>query len=208
MNGHTRTRLQSGTGTDTAAGVTRVFETMGTTVSLVLGGQWSSDLLDETVGQATRIFTDADARFSLYRPESELSCICRGELMLPDASQDMRHMYELAMAWRTKTNGAFTPHPGDGTIDLSGVVKAWAIGQTGTILTSQGLHSWCINAGGDVLTSGVNGTKPWTVGILDPTDRTTLIASVRMPEALPAIATSGSAERGEHIWTHTQHARG
>lgn len=33
------------------------------------------------------------------------------------------------------------------------------------------------------------------------------MASVRMSQALPAIATSGSAERGEHIWTHTQDTR-
>jgi len=197
------------TGRDVAATqVTRVFDTMGTTVSLVLHGRLTADRLEEVVGQVAAVFTAADARYSLYRPESELSCICRGDLRLPDASGELRHMYDLAIDWRNKTNGAFTPHPGDGSIDLSGVVKSWAIAQAGTILRKQGLHCWCINAGGDVLTSGHTGKVPWIVGIINPAERTALMASVRMSQALPALATSGSAERGEHIWTHTQDAGG
>lgn len=153
MNDHTRTRAGGGTGTGVAAaGVTRVFDTMGTTVSLVLGGALTPDLLEEAVRQVTGIFAAADARYSLYRPESELSRICRRELRLPDASAELRQMYDLAIDWRNRTNGAFTPHPGDGSIDLSGVVKACAIAQAATILCAQGVHSWCINAGGDVLT--------------------------------------------------------
>ena len=208
MNDRTRTETKSDSGTDAATGITRVFDTMGTTVSVVLGGRSTPGLIDEAVRQVTEIFRAADERYSLYRPESELSRLSRGELMLPDASWDLRQMYDLAIAWRTRTNGAFTPHQGDGTTDLSGVVKAWAMAQAGTVLTAGGLHPWCINAGGDVLTSRVGATKPWTVGIINPADRTALLASVRLPEALPAIATSGSAERGQHIWPHTENAPG
>lgn len=209
MNDCTTAATNSDTGSDTAATeITRVFDTMGTTVSVILGTRPTPDLVDGAVRQVAEIFRAADARFSLYQPESELSCISRGEMTLPGASEELRQMYDLAIAWRTRTNGAFTPHPGDGTIDLSGVVKAWAIAQAGAALTGRGLHSWCINAGGDVLTSGVHDPEPWSVGIVDPTDRTTLLASVRLSEALPAIATSGAAERGEHIWTHTEDARG
>lgn len=206
-------RTRSGTSNGNATGVTtsemtRVFDTMGTTVSVVVGDRCAPELVAEAVGQVTEVFTSADARYSRYRPESEISRICRGELQLADASAQLRQMYELAISWRNQTNGAFTPHPGDGSIDLSGVVKAWAIAKARTVLTSHGLYSWCLNAGGDVLTSGLNNAMPWSVGIIDPTDRTTLLASVRMSETLPALATSGSAERGEHIWAQTKDSRG
>ncbi|MCU6479695.1 FAD:protein FMN transferase [Arthrobacter sp. A2-55] len=182
---------------------TRVFNTMGTTVSLIVRGWYGEGTGPGTVDGIVNIFDDADQRYSLYRPESELSQIASGSLRLCQASVELRQMYELAISWRNSTHGAFTPHRADGTIDLSGVVKGWAIAQAAAVLAAEGLDNWCINAGGDVLARGTNRTGAWTVGIIDPVDRTALLASVRMPGHLPAIATSGVAERGDHIWTQT-----
>jgi thiamine biosynthesis lipoprotein len=179
------------------------FDTMGTTVSLVISGLVDAGGGPGTLDRIRKIFDDADRRYSLCRPQSELSLIASGLLRLSQASVELRQMYELAISWRNTTQGAFTPHRGDGTVDLSGVVKGWAIAQAGEVLASAGLDNWCINAGGDVLASGTNRTGPWTVGIVDPADRTALLASVRVPGHLGAVATSGSAERGDHIWTQT-----
>lgn len=147
------------------------------------------------------IFTAADRTFSLYREDSELSRIAAGTLSLADSSPAVKEMYALALEWRTATEGAFSPHRPDAVVDLSGVVKAWAMAAAGDLLVSLGLRNWCLNAGGDVLCCGTApGGVPWSVGIVDPLERTSLLGSIDASAERPAVATSGNAERGEHIW--------
>ena len=162
-----------------------VFETMGTAVSIEPPLR---------VPEIENVFAHYNARFSLYLPDSELSRIADGSLRLADASSELRDAYSRALEWRSLTGGAFTPHRPDGVIDLSGIVKALAIEASGQLLVDDG--DWILNAGGDVLTSG----QTATVGITDPLDRTQLLTSVRLGESRRAAATSGSSERGDHIW--------
>ena len=186
--------------------IARAFGAMGTVVSLRLDG--ASDSFDADA--ATAAVADAFGRWeqscSLYDTGSELSRIGRGELALLDAGDDVRGAYEIASAWRARTGGAFTPHRGDGLIDLNGVVKALAITESGSALDRLGLSRWGIDAGGDVLVGGAAGRAPagaWRVGIVDPADRGELIAAIDLAgsDGRMAVATSGSAERGDHIWT-------
>ena len=186
--------------------IARAFEAMGTVVSLRLDG--ASDSFDADA--ATAAVTDAFARWeqscSLFEPGSELSRISRDELSLVDAGDDVRGAYEIASAWRARTGGAFTPHRGDGLIDLNGVVKALAIAESGAALDRLGLSRWGIDVGGDVLVGGGGDRTPagaWRVGIVDPADRGELIAAIDLAgrDGRMAVATSGSAERGDHIWT-------
>ncbi|WP_233204647.1 FAD:protein FMN transferase [Cryobacterium sp. Y62] len=170
------------------------FATMGTVVSLRLEDADAVDLVET-------VFHRWDEQFSLYREDSELSRIARGDIRLTEASQSLRACYALALHWCERTQGVFTPHRADDVIDLSGVVKALAIAEAGAALTARGSTNWSINAGGDVLVSGDAGHPEWSVGIVDPSDRGELIASVPLRHPLRAVATSGSAERGEHIWT-------
>jgi thiamine biosynthesis lipoprotein len=147
------------------------------------------------------VFERWDARFSLYRGESELSLLASGGIRLTDASPVLRDVYAIAIGWRERTDGVFTPHRADGLIDLSGVVKALAIAEAGDVLTRLGAEDWSVNAGGDILTRG--NPEPgadWAAAVVDPGDRHEVLANLSLG-ALPAIATSGSAERGEHIWT-------
>jgi thiamine biosynthesis lipoprotein len=44
------------------------------------------------------------------------------------------------------------------------------------------------------------GGTPWVTGIVDPADRATLLCAVELRAPRRAMATSGSAERGDHIW--------
>jgi thiamine biosynthesis lipoprotein len=146
-------------------------------------------------------FRTLDNRFSLYRPESELSRIARGELGLTEASSELRDVYALAIEWRSATRGAFTPHRPDGAVDLNGVVKALAIADAGDVLSAAGIRDWCINAGGDVLCSGVaEAGRAWSIGIADPEARGTMLTSLELRDAHLAVATSGYSERGEHLW--------
>ena len=162
-----------------------VFETMGTVVSIEPPLR---------VPEIEAIFADHNERFSLYLPGSELSRIATGSLRLQDASPRLRDAYARALEWRSLTAGAFTPHRPDGVIDLSGIVKAMAIEAAGLLLV--GHEDWILNAGGDVLTSGQSAT----IGVADPFDRTQLLTSVRLGGSRRAVATSGRAERGDHIW--------
>lgn len=43
--------------------------------------------------------------------------------------------------------------------------------------------------------------ESWRAGIVDPADRRTLLAGFPLGGGKVALATSGSAERGDHIWS-------
>jgi thiamine biosynthesis lipoprotein len=180
---------------------------MGTVVSIRLGASSTTEAHTAARLAVAGVFARWDDRFSLYQPDSELSRIARGELRLTEASEALRDCYALALTWRDRTDGVFTPHRADGVVDLSGVVKSLAIAEAGTAVTALGLFDWSINAGGDILVSGDQSpagscqADDWVAGIVDPLDRQVLLARVPLGGPLRAVATSGSAERGEHIWT-------
>lgn len=172
----------------------RVFPAMGTVVSL------AGDVTPEVTDEIRAAFEELEQRFSLYRPDSEASRIARRELPLTQASPEMREAYEVALTWGSRTEGAFTPHRPDGVIDLTGIVKALAIHRAGQILDGHGSAHWSVNVGGDVLTRTGEGRAPWVIGVVDPQDRARLITQFTATAELRAFATSGIAERGEHIW--------
>jgi FAD:protein FMN transferase len=172
---------------------------MGTVASLTFDAASDGAV---TVREVQTIFDHYDATYSLYRAQSELSRIAAGQLTLADASEELRDIYATALEWRASTNGDFTPHRPDGVVDLSGVVKAIAMQDAGVKLVLSGATNWCLNVGGDVLVSGYGeGSERWTVGIVDPLDRSALLTSATLRGARRACATSGSAERGDHIWS-------
>ena len=180
-----------------ATDIRHVFETMGTVVSVVSPAGRLTGPVRDGLAQA---FDRLDRRFSLYRSDSEATAVADHRLLLRDASPEYRHAYDLAVGWTTDTDGAFTPHRPDGRIDLAGVIKALGIQDASRVLAPEG-DDWCINAGGDVLVSGGERPgKPWVVGIVDPDDRTRLASQFTCSAQFPAVATSGIAERGEHIW--------
>lgn len=183
------------------------FETMGTMVSIRIAdveiSEHSTD--DSAISVLNEIeheFARLNEKYSLYRDDSEVSQVAAGVLSLAEASEEMREEYARALHWREKTDGAFTPHRPDGVIDLSGTIKAVAIDAASKMLQSAGFDNFSVNVGGDLTTSGNQGMDEpgWITGIVDPQDRGTVIAALRLTAQFPAIATSGSAERGEHIW--------
>jgi FAD:protein FMN transferase len=165
------------------------FATMGTMVSIVLAAPTDLAPVED-------LFRGLDETFSLYEPASALSRIARGELALSAASEDVRSEYARALDWRAKTSGWFTPHRPDGIVDLSGTIKAVALMGAASLLAAQDAVG-AIGAGGDLVALG--GADP-TVGIIDPHDRHRLLTSVALTSRR-AVATSGIAERGDHIWS-------
>ena len=179
------------------------FEAMGTVVSLTLVDELGTDTQHAAITAAEDVFARLNERFSLYRDDSEISRIAAGTLTLADSSDEMRHAYAEALAWRERTNGIFTPHRPDGVIDLSGTIKAVAIAEAAEALRAHSYANFSVNAGGDVSVSGHEDLavrRGWTTGIVDPANRHAMLTAVVLDAELPCIATSGSAERGEHIW--------
>lgn len=180
-----------------------VFPAMGTVVSV----DWAAPQGASSQGATSmlrtleQVFADLEKDFSLYRPDSELSRIASGTVKLEDASESIRLGYARALEWRSATRGAFTPHRPDGVIDLNGIVKAVAIEQAGLALDAAGALNWCVNAGGDILCSAQSSGR--TLGIVDPGHRAQLLCSVTLDGQRRALATSGSTERGDHIWSST-----
>ncbi len=173
-----------------------VFETMGTVASVAV---------PTGLGRAARIallaeFDRIECRFTMHDPGSEAMRVSSGELAVDDASAEYRAVHAQAQDWVLDTAGAFTPFPPAGGVDLTGIVKALAIQAGGSILDAATAH-WCLNVGGDILTRGDAGPEqPWVAGIVNPADRTELVAAFTLTPPLRSMATSGYSERGDHIW--------
>ncbi|MEU6770486.1 FAD:protein FMN transferase [Streptomyces sp. NPDC046759] len=134
-----------------------------------------------------------DARFSPFKPESEVSRYGRGELAADALSADLTEVLGLCEQYRTATGGAFDVRlPGRG-LDPCAVVKGWSVQRAAGLLTAAGARRFCLNAGGDVVVSG----GPWRVGVRHPEQSGRLCAVLAVTDA--AVATSGRYERGDHI---------
>jgi thiamine biosynthesis lipoprotein len=164
------------------------------------------------VGRIRSRWSELEQRFSLYRPDSELSQVADGRISLLEASAELRAAYEEAVRWREETNGDFTPHRPDGVLDLDGIVKAHALRDAAAELDAAGMTEWLVDIGGDVVVADAGdqdrnegrsagaARTTWRAGIADPHDPTRLLTAVPLGERWTAIATSGTSERGEHVW--------
>jgi thiamine biosynthesis lipoprotein len=187
---------------------------MGTMVSIrIADAELSEHTTDDraisVLNEIEHEFSLLNQKYSLYLDDSEISAVARGDVSLADASEEMREEYARALEWREKTDVAFTPHRPDGIIDLSGTIKAVAIEAAATLLSEAGFVNFSVNVGGDLTTSGNQDVAEigWITGIVDPDDHGTVIAAVRLTAEFPAMATSGVAERGEHIWLRPENTK-
>jgi thiamine biosynthesis lipoprotein len=170
---------------------------MGTVVSFDIRAPFVPDI---AIDEACAALHDVDRRFSLYRRDSELSRLARGELGEPDLSADVRWVLDICDALARSSGGAFDArrHRSDGAVDPSAFVKGWAVELAAGRLDAAGAKNYCIGAGGDVLTRGaVAPGEAWRVGIRHPVEADRVAAVLEMGTG--AVATSGLYERGDHI---------
>jgi len=169
---------------------------------LLMGMPITVELLDpgvatEQLDAVFDFFSSVDERFSLYKEESEISRINRGELRPEDYSDDMRTVLALCERTKQQTDGYFEiVH--DGRLDPSGVVKGWAIQQAAKRLRLAGWRNFYIDAGGDIELAGTNDGAPWRVGIRNPFRRQENVKVLTLTDC--GVATSGTAVRGQHIY--------
>lgn len=164
----------------------------------------------EVIGSTEEILTPAfeylrhiDEVFSTYKAASQISRLNRGELTGEQASAEVQQVLAECARYKTATQGFFDIARPQGGIDPSGLVKGWAIQGAADLIAGTGAKNFFVSAGGDVQTVGHNAQgQPWRVGITNPFEPKQLAKQVQLSGQ--AIATSGSYERGAHIYNpHT-----
>ncbi len=179
----------------------RVERVMGTVVSIdVRDPGPSNPAVAAGIEAVVAWLHEVDGRFSVYREDSEIRRLDRGELALDDAHLDVRDALRACEDLRRETGGAFDArgHRLDGGLDPSGYVKGWAVDEAADLLIAAGALVFAINAGGDVVARGEpEPGEPWRVGVRHPADPAGVAAVLAIRDA--AVATSGLYERGPHI---------
>jgi len=168
---------------------------MGMPITIEVVGARSPAALEEAFGY----FGAVDARFSPFKPDSEVSAINRGEIAPDSASPEMREVLALAETTRWETRGFFSVWRPDGRFDPSGLVKDWAIRNAAHLIAAAGYENYCVEAGGDIQCAGRNEKgERWRVGIRNPFVANEIIKTVQPGNA--GVATSGTYVRGNHIY--------
>ncbi len=172
---------------------TRIIMGMPITIEVV------GDEAIEVMAQCFSWFDEVDARFSTYRPDSEISRLNAGMLLEKDCSADIQDVLAVARATAQESEGFFNMERPGGGIDPSGIVKGWAIKKAAALLHRAGHENFFVDAGGDIQSCGRNSDgEEWRVGIRSPFVLSEVIKIVA-PRGL-GIATSGSYVRGAHIY--------
>ncbi|GAB1330658.1 FAD:protein FMN transferase [Streptomyces sennicomposti] len=174
-------------------------EVMGTVFSFdVRGGEPEAvrTALREAVAGLHRV----DEVFSTYRADSEVSRLVRGELTVAQCDPLVAEVLALGAEAERTSDGWFSLRY-QGRLDPTGVVKGWAAERAARLVASAGAGGVSVNGGGDVQLLGSPGAdRPWRVGVSDPLrpgGLAAVVSAAGAPEL--AVATSGTAERGDHI---------
>nr|WP_097273835.1 FAD:protein FMN transferase [Streptomyces sp. TLI_55] len=181
------------------AAVRHAEEVMGTVFSFdVRGGDPGAvrAALEEAVAGLHR----ADAVFSTYREDSQISRLARDELTVGQCDPEVAEVLELGAEAERLSDGWFSLRY-EGRLDPTGIVKGWAVERAARHLLRAGATGVSLNGGGDVQLLGTPGPqRPWRVGVADPLRPGGLAAVVSAAGTSElAVATSGTAERGAHI---------
>ena len=182
-------------------------EVMGTVVTI--------DLFDQAgvarghvapyVAEACRRLRHADEVFSLWKPQSPMSRVRRGELAVADAPSEVGEVLDRCAVLREISDGWFDPWAMPGGVDPTGLVKGWAAQRAMEAVRGSGVAGGMVNAAGDISSFGSLGATTFRVGIADPADPRALACVVELRDA---IATSGTYERGRHLFDPVSGAPG
>ena len=143
-------------------------------------------------------FAEVDARYSPFKPDSEVSRISEG---LPERawSPEIKTVVALCGDTKRRTDGYFDAYH-NGSFDPSGLVKGWAVKVGADKLDKLGYGNFYIDAGGDIQVHGLNAEgRPWRVGIRNPFQPDEIIKVVELGRN-EGVATSGAYIRGDHIY--------
>jgi thiamine biosynthesis lipoprotein len=179
---------------------------MGTTFKFAGRSPLSENETNQVIFQACEILHEADRIFSLYKPESSLSQLARGEISIAKCPPVVDEIWEACEAWEKITDGWFSAMTPQNTFDPSGIIKTWAAQRAAEYVLETGIRDFTMNAGGDVwLSNELTVEKEWriaiskSISIAAPDHEILTVVDLRDTD-FRALATSGSSERGSHIW--------
>ena len=162
----------------------------------------SESEMDQAVEAVKSFVFEVDEVFSTYKDASFISRLRRGEITIEDCPDDLQEVWQLCLVARDLTGGAFDPWAASGGFDPSGYVKGWAADRVAEILLEAGCEHLQVNAAGDLtLRGGINEKgliSPWKIGVVNPDNRQEVLRIFEINDG--AIATSGTYERGAHIF--------
>ena len=121
-----------------------------------------------------------------------------GKIKESDLSSGMKEVFDLSEKTKAQTNGYFDiAH--NSKIDPSGLVKGLAIYKAAQLLKVKGFKNFYVEIAGDIEIAGLNYEgKKWSIGVRNPFNKLENIKIVYLSDV--GIATSGTYERGEHIY--------
>jgi FAD:protein FMN transferase len=167
---------------------------MGTVFSIDVR---DADVGEQAIDEVVQWLHWVDSTFSTYQADSEISRLARDDITLRECDPQVRKILDLCDELGWATSGYFSARAA-GVLDPSGLVKGWAIEQASELLRSAGSVNHCVNGGGDVQCAGEFAPgQPWRVGVAHPLEPEQLAGVVAGNDL--AVATSGTAERGQHI---------
>jgi thiamine biosynthesis lipoprotein len=176
-------------------------------------GNTAADGVAETFrrawGEALALLQRIEEIYSPFIAESPVSRIRAGVLRLEDLDAqpdltadeiaDFREVLGLCAQLRRESGGAFDAWSvgAPPAFDPSGAVKGWAAERASALLAARGLPTHLLNAGGDVRLRGT-GEFTWNVGVEDPHRPDRMLVTLALADG--AVATSGTRQRGSHVW--------
>jgi FAD:protein FMN transferase len=169
----------------------KVEQIMGLPVSVDIPGCENAGIFNAVFSRLREI----DSRFSLYKPDSEVSRFRAGGITEAQLGDELKEVIEACREAEKKTDGFFSAWASD-DFDPSGYVKGWAIAEAAKLIGQKGLKTYCIGAGGDILAASAS-EKTWQIAIQDPADKSRILNKLSIKDG--AVATSGNYERGSHI---------
>ncbi len=180
--------------------------TMGSMASLAVAGTATPAARAE-LAAAVRVAQDwleeVEAALSPYRTTSDLCRWRAGDAALAQLSPLLGDVVAVCTDLQVRTGGGFHPFDRSGQYDPSGYVKGWAVEAAMRVLAEAGVTDACLGVGGDVAMRGTSDEgRPWRAAIGDPRDGRRIVAVLEQPAGGQpfAVATSGAAQRGAHIW--------
>jgi thiamine biosynthesis lipoprotein len=173
-------------------------------VEIIMGMPVSIDIpMESSLDTFNKVFDflrEVDQQFSPYIDSSEVSLFSRGVLKESELSPELLFIMEQCKKYEKVTDGYFSAYYSD-SFDPSGYVKAWAIEESGKILTNLGIETFLINIAGDMIARG--NIRKWNLAVQDPFSKQSILGTVQLTNR--SIATSGSYVRGSHIFDpHTK----
>ena len=164
----------------------------------------SEGALNKAMQQVIDFCKQVDSDFSTYIVTSWVTRLRTNQVEISSCPPSVQEVWELCLQAKHLTDGAFDPWAVEGGFDPSGLVKGWAADKCADMLVAVGAAHVQVNAAGDLALRGgwfdaaAEEIKPWSIGVVNPDNRLQVVKVYEITDG--AIATSGTYERGAHIY--------